>query len=74
MREQGHTNQATNSGDGSEEKDINYSKQGQNSTDNSIRAADSSRNDERDQRIGKEPDTKRLRSEKESVEKGKSEE
>lgn len=35
--------------------------------DRVIDASDASRNDERDQRIGEEPDTARLRSEREST-------
>ena len=62
MREQEQNNQASNTGTSSERKNVQS---------DSIRASDASRNDERDQRIGEEPDTARLRSEKESVEKGK---
>lgn len=62
MRDQGKTTQANNNGNSTDEK---------NTSNDSIRAADASRNDERDLKIGEEPDTKRLRSEKESAEQGK---
>jgi hypothetical protein len=44
-----------------------------NQVDNPIRATDSSRNDERDERVRQEEGTKRLRSERDSV-KGRDEE
>jgi hypothetical protein len=74
MRDQGQSKMKNNSNTGSEETNMNNLKQERhNVSDSSIRAADSSRNDERDQRIGEEPDTKRLRSEKESAEQNKTE-
>ena len=60
MRDQEKINQPNKSG---------VSSGKENNSNDPIRASDASRNNERDLRIGEEPDTRRVRSEKESVEK-----